>query len=45
LDNRIFLHQGSALALSFSDATFDRAYMLHVGMLSPVREELKTNRP
>lgn len=32
LDNRIFLHQGSALALSFPDGTFDRAYMLHVGM-------------
>src|SRR4051794_13497645 len=32
LDNRIFLHQGSALALSFRDSTFDRAYTLHVGM-------------
>ena len=32
LDRRISLHQGSALALPFADAVFDRAYMLHVGM-------------
>src|SRR4029453_15007841 len=32
LDSRIFLHQGSALALPFADGIFDRAYMLHVGM-------------
>jgi ubiquinone/menaquinone biosynthesis C-methylase UbiE len=32
LDRRIFLHQGSALALPFADGIFDRAYMLHVGM-------------
>lgn len=32
LDSRISLHQGSALELPFSDGSFDRAYMLHVGM-------------
>ena len=32
LDNRISLHQGSALAMPFADRVFDRAYMLHVGM-------------
>jgi len=32
LDKRISLHQGSALALPFADHSFDRAYMLHVGM-------------
>ena len=32
LDNRISLHQGSALAMPFADRAFDRAYMLHVGM-------------
>jgi ubiquinone/menaquinone biosynthesis C-methylase UbiE len=32
LDNSISLHQGSALAMPFPDHTFDRAYMLHVGM-------------
>jgi ubiquinone/menaquinone biosynthesis C-methylase UbiE len=32
LDDRISLHQGSALAMPFPDAAFDRAYMLHVGM-------------
>jgi len=32
LDDRISLHQGSALSLPFADRTFDRAYMLHVGM-------------
>jgi ubiquinone/menaquinone biosynthesis C-methylase UbiE len=32
LDSRIFLHQGSALALPFANGSFDRAYMLHVGM-------------
>jgi len=32
LNSRISLHQGSALALPFADRTFDRAYMLHVGM-------------
>jgi len=32
LDDRVKLQQGSALALPFEDATFDGAYMLHVGM-------------
>lgn len=32
LDGKVTLQQGSALALPFEDATFDSAYMLHVGM-------------
>ncbi len=32
LENRISLHQGSALAMPFADSAFDRAYMLHVGI-------------
>ena len=32
LDSRVSLHQSSALAMPFPDRTFDRAYMLHVGM-------------
>jgi len=32
LDDRIALHQGSALSLTFDDSTFDGAYMMHVGM-------------
>src|SRR5262245_25083872 len=32
LDERISLHQGSALAMPFADSSFDGAYMLHVGM-------------
>ena len=32
LDKLVTLQQGSALALPFEDATFDGAYMLHVGM-------------
>ena len=32
LDGRVSLHQGSALELPFADGSFDRAYMLHVGM-------------
>ncbi len=32
LDQRVSLHQGSALELPFAAASFDRAYMLHVGM-------------
>lgn len=32
LQDRISLHQGSALALPFAEASFDGAYMLHVGM-------------
>ncbi len=32
LDDRIALHHGSALSLTFDDATFDGAFMMHVGM-------------
>lgn len=32
LDHRVALHQGSALAMPFEDASFDGGYMLHVGM-------------
>ena len=32
LDDRIALHQGSALEMPFDDAGFDAAYMMHVGM-------------
>lgn len=32
LDDRVSLHQGSALAMPFEDASFDGGYMLHVGM-------------
>jgi len=32
LDDRVALHHGSALAMPFADASFDAAYMLHVGM-------------
>ena len=32
LDQRISLHQGSALAIPFADRGFDGAYMMHVGM-------------
>lgn len=32
LENRVTLHQGSALAMPFADESFDGAIMLHVGM-------------
>lgn len=32
LDDKAEFRQGSALALPFEDATFDGAYMIHVGM-------------
>jgi ubiquinone/menaquinone biosynthesis C-methylase UbiE len=32
LNDRISLHQGSALSMPFADGAFDGAYMLHVGM-------------
>lgn len=32
LEERVFLQQGDALALSFADGSFAAAYMLHVGM-------------
>jgi ubiquinone/menaquinone biosynthesis C-methylase UbiE len=40
LQDRISLHQGSALAMSFTDDTFDGAYMLHVGMNIENKEQL-----
>lgn len=32
LDERVSLHQGSALEMPFEDHSFDHAYMMHVGM-------------
>ena len=32
LEDRIVLDHGSATALSYADGTFDKAYMMHVGM-------------
>lgn len=32
LDDRVFLHQGSAVAMPFENDTFDGAFMMHVGM-------------
>jgi ubiquinone/menaquinone biosynthesis C-methylase UbiE len=32
LDGRVSLHHGSALEMPFADASFDQAYMMHVGM-------------
>jgi ubiquinone/menaquinone biosynthesis C-methylase UbiE len=40
LAERIFLHQGSALAMPFTDASFDGAYMMHVGMNIEDKEKL-----
>jgi ubiquinone/menaquinone biosynthesis C-methylase UbiE len=40
LDQRISLHQGSALAMPFADSSFDGAYMLHVGMNIVDKEKL-----
>jgi SAM-dependent methyltransferase len=40
LDQRISLHQGSALAMPFADTSFDGAYMLHVGMNIEDKEKL-----
>jgi ubiquinone/menaquinone biosynthesis C-methylase UbiE len=40
LNGRISLHQGSALALPFTDASFDGAYMMHVGMNIEDKEKL-----
>lgn len=40
LDERVALHQGSALATGFEDAAFDAAYMLHVGMNIADKESL-----
>lgn len=40
LDDRVALHQGSALELPFDDAGFDAAYMMHVGMNIPDKDGL-----
>jgi len=40
LEDRVTLHQGSALDLPFEDATFDAAYMMHVGMNIPDKARL-----
>jgi ubiquinone/menaquinone biosynthesis C-methylase UbiE len=40
LDDRVSLHQSSALVTPFQDATFSKAYMLHVGMNIENKEEL-----
>jgi ubiquinone/menaquinone biosynthesis C-methylase UbiE len=40
LGGRISLHQGSALAMPFTDSSFDAAYMLHVGMNIEDKEKL-----
>ena len=47
---RVSLQQGDALALPFADATFDRAYMMHVGMnivdkFALIREIRRVLRP
>jgi ubiquinone/menaquinone biosynthesis C-methylase UbiE len=40
LDERISLHQGSALAMPFTERSFNGAYMLHVGMNIEGKEKL-----
>lgn len=35
LGERVHLHEGSATALPFADASFERAFMMHVGMNIP----------
>jgi SAM-dependent methyltransferase len=40
LDQRISLHQGSALSTPFAEGSFDGAYMLHVGMNIDDKERL-----
>ena len=40
LDHLAEFHHGSALALPFGPATFDRAYMIHVGMNIPDKAAL-----
>lgn len=40
LDQRVGLHQGSALAMPFADSSFDAAYMMHVGMNIEDKEKL-----
>ncbi len=40
LEDRIALHQGSALEMPFGDAGFDAAFMMHVGMNIPDKARL-----
>ena len=40
LSENVSLHQGSALALPFGEASFDGAYMMHVGMNIEDKERL-----
>ena len=40
LDDRIALHQGSALSMPFDDGAFNAGYMLHVGMNIDNKKEL-----
>lgn len=40
LDDRVTLHQGSALDMPFADQTFDGAYMMHVGMNIAAKPDL-----
>ena len=40
LDDRIALHQGSALSMPFDDGAFNAGYMLHVGMNIDAKKEL-----
>jgi ubiquinone/menaquinone biosynthesis C-methylase UbiE len=40
LDERVSLHHGSALAMPFTERSFDGAYMLHVGMNIEDKEKL-----
>lgn len=42
LNSKVSLVQGSALELDFPDATFDKAFMLHVGMNIPDKRALAT---
>ena len=42
LDNLISFHLGSALDMPFPDASFDGAYMMHVGMNIEDKEKLAT---
>ncbi|MFT4582791.1 MAG: ubiquinone/menaquinone biosynthesis C-methylase UbiE [Gammaproteobacteria bacterium] len=43
LDDRVDLQQGSATALPYADAMFDKAYMMHVGMNIEDKAALASN--
>ena len=42
---RVFLQEGSALAMPFAERSFDGTYMLHVGMNIEDKEKLRTRLP